>query len=174
MGTLCDALRERGFAPESDEALARHLESCRDCGQAAAGTRLLITTAAEPPSRVLTGFAARTRAQLAHRQSRTLQLAPIRAAVLAGALAAAGAGGVLFGLDLLFPRGAAAGQLGAIETAQVEALADELFPDEELEFEGAAGETAGWNAELLSFAGEAFDDLDEDELVRLELLLEEG
>ncbi len=104
MVTVCEEVLERAsLSGVEDAEVAAHAQGCAACREKLPALQLLASTRSEPSDRVLVGFAARTRAKLAKQEAGARFLSPLRAAVMAGAVAAAGASGVLFGVDTLRP-----------------------------------------------------------------------
>lgn len=133
MATVCEEVLERAsLAGVGDAEIAGHLQGCARCREEVRGLQAVMATRPEPSQQMLVGFAARTRAKLAKEQSGSKLLAPLRAAVVAGAVAAAGVGGVLLSID----KGSAelATGAGSIESTASLAAADleAIDPDEEL------------------------------------------
>lgn len=117
----------------ADPETTAHLAACSDCRRARKALAMLQATREEPDPRTLAGFAMRVRAKHVQKDERTRRVAPLRAALLAGALAAAGAAAVGLLLDRAFPLGhSTSAPLVASqgEPAEPEGAALELMPDD--------------------------------------------
>jgi hypothetical protein len=98
--TALERLAEPGGL--ADREVSAHLSRCADCRGAHRALALVQATREEPSAQALSGFAVRVRAAHLQGKERTRRRAPMRAALLAGALAAAGAASVGLALDSSF------------------------------------------------------------------------
>jgi hypothetical protein len=131
----CTSAVERLAEPGglADPEVRGHVALCASCRGAHKALALVQATREEPPSRALAGFAVRVRASHLQTEERTRRVAPLRAALLAGALAATGAATVGLVLDLTFPlvqqHHVAAGARASAPAAEASS-SPELLPDD--------------------------------------------
>ncbi len=131
----------------ADPETRAHLSGCPECRGAQKALALVQATREEPDPRTLAGFAVRVRANRAQKDERTRRVAPLRAALLAGALAASGAFSVGLVLDRAFPLGHSASP--AAEQTTAEAASLDLLPDDAaLEELASADDSMGAYADL--------------------------
>ena len=88
--TALERLAEPGGL--ADREVSAHLSRCADCRGAHRALALVQSSREEPSVQALSGFAVRVRAAHLQGKERTRRRAPMRAALLAGALAAASVG----------------------------------------------------------------------------------
>ncbi len=136
MAIDCRSTLERLAEPGglADRDASAHLSQCAGCRGAHRALALVQASREEPCVEAMSGFAVRVRAAHLQREERTRRKAPLRAALLAGALAAAGAASVGVVLDLSFPPsdphdGTAAQAAGSIGPEATVAPFD-LLPDD--------------------------------------------
>lgn len=155
----CQSALERLAEPGGlvDPETSAHLAGCAECRGAQKALALLQATREEPDPRALAGFATRVRAKHLQKDERTRRVAPLRAALLAGALAAAGAAAVGLVLDRTLPLGAPAPSIAeatALDSAETDSAAFDLMPDDSAleQLLASADDVLG-----------AYDDFDEDD-----------